>query len=903
LKTDLGLFIAISICALSPVPIEAKPSLDVTYQFVWPSVAAGQLSDNGRFAMYEVRIDHPADMANAVSYIPGTTLNLTAIDGGWKKTVENVAQEQFTANSTYAVVLDSDHNLMLIELGTDKVEEIGNVGSFRVAGESKNNWLAYRTNDNSQSLFVRNLTRSDSRTICHVNNYSFGNSGENLIYETNTTVTQADTVSLHWLRLSDGVETTIWRGNAIEKFVFDGRDTQLAFIGASSASMDSRSLWHYWAGSQSAELWVEQSPDAKESLSSEGIQFSDDGRALFWSVHPPRPALSQVGSVSLDLWSYRDRELQSAQLRAIASGAMPERRRAVLVRNPRTAIEIDGEGEGPSYGRWSNYILVRRNGGLTPGECAWLKSAAVSTDLLSLHDGTKVHPGSDESGCEMDLTQSPDGKYLLKKSPTLGFLSFNTQTQRWTNISAGARLWTAEDDGTNLSRTASGDIEGWFEGEQAVLVWDHHDYWRLDLTGRQAPISITGSLGIRKHMVFKLLRPAGSPRNLVPRPEPGGWLLFAAFDEQNKSNGFYKLKVGNKNPTELTMGRYGDFGVAFGEPPIRAKNASVYLVKREGVSESPNYFWTQDFISFYRLSDVRPESEFNWLTSELIQWKNVDGRYSRGVMYKPENFDPTKSYPLIVEIYESKTADLNTYLSPIPFGTQLDIPHLVSGGYLVVLPDIRYTPEGPGISAYNSVISAVNYLITLPWVDGQRMGIQGGSFGGFEVNYIIGHSDQFRAAYSRAGPSDLVSYYGSIGDYDDGRGFMDWAENSQGRLGAPWQNLDKYLRNSPILAANNVNTPLLMVHNREDDRVPFSQGVEFFSALRRLNKRVWMLQYDHQAHHVDGPDGVDLSIRARQFFDYYLKEEPPPIWMMEGIPARLKGIESGLQLDRSGRVP
>ncbi len=81
------------------------------------------------------------------------------------------------------------------------------------------------------------------------------------------------------------------------------------------------------------------------------------------------------------------------------------------------------------------------------------------------------------------------------------------------------------------------------------------------------------------------------------------------------------------------------------------------------------------------------------------------------------------------------------------------------------------------------------------------------------------------------------------------------------------------------------------------------QSVEFFTGLRRLEKPVWMLQYDEGGHGVSGKDAVDWTIRMTQFFDYYLKGAAPPKWMTEGIPAKLKGIETGYELDNSGKKP
>ena len=112
-----------------------------------------------------------------------------------------------------------------------------------------------------------------------------------------------------------------------------------------------------------------------------------------------------------------------------------------------------------------------------------------------------------------------------------------------------------------------------------------------------------------------------------------------------------------------------------------------------------------------------------------------------------------------------------------------------------------------------------------------------------------------------------------------------------------------YIENSPIFRADKVTTPLLMLHNRKDASVSWWQGIEFFTGLRRLGKKAWMLEYDEGTHGVNGRDAVDYTIRLMQFFDHYLKEKPAPKWMTEGIPSSRKGVDTGYDLDVSGRKP
>jgi dipeptidyl aminopeptidase/acylaminoacyl peptidase len=120
-------------------------------------------------------------------------------------------------------------------------------------------------------------------------------------------------------------------------------------------------------------------------------------------------------------------------------------------------------------------------------------------------------------------------------------------------------------------------------------------------------------------------------------------------------------------------------------------------------------------------------------------------------------------------------------------------------------------------------------------------------------------------------------------------------EEQQSRIGGtPWEKRELFIENSPVFFADKVKTPLLMMNNDNDGAVPWYQGIEFFTDLRRLDKPVWMLNYNGDAHNLEKwVNRVDLSIRMKEFFDHYLKDGPMPEWMSVGVPALDKGIKTG----------
>jgi dipeptidyl aminopeptidase/acylaminoacyl peptidase len=159
------------------------------------------------------------------------------------------------------------------------------------------------------------------------------------------------------------------------------------------------------------------------------------------------------------------------------------------------------------------------------------------------------------------------------------------------------------------------------------------------------------------------------------------------------------------------------------------------------------------------------------------------------------------------------------------------------------------------------------------------MGLSGHSFGGYETNVLLTHSDIFRAAQESAGPFNLISSYSEImGTLP--RQYL--VENSQTNLGTtPWSSPQTYLLNSPIFNVDKVFCPLLIMHNRKDSQVQFSQSQELFLALRRLGKPSWLISYQNEYHSLIHEDNQrDFMVRQQQFFDYYLKDKQMPDWML-----------------------
>lgn len=255
---------------------------------------------------------------------------------------------------------------------------------------------------------------------------------------------------------------------------------------------------------------------------------------------------------------------------------------------------------------------------------------------------------------------------------------------------------------------------------------------------------------------------------------------------------------------------------------------------------------------------------------------------------------------MLVYFYERVSNRLNVYYTPKPIRSTINWTYYASNGYLVFIPDIVYRTGYPGPSGFDCVVSGTQAMCErYPFIDRNSLGIQGQSWGGYQTAYIITQTDLYKAAMAGAPVSNMTSAYGGI-RWGTGLSRAFQYEEGQSRIGATlWERRDLYILNSPLFFADQVNTPLLMMHNDNDGAVPWYQGIEFFSALRRLEKPVWLLVYNKAPHNLKRrADMEDLTIRMQQFFDHYLKGSPEPAWMKTGVPAVDKGKVFGFELDK-----
>jgi dipeptidyl aminopeptidase/acylaminoacyl peptidase len=239
---------------------------------------------------------------------------------------------------------------------------------------------------------------------------------------------------------------------------------------------------------------------------------------------------------------------------------------------------------------------------------------------------------------------------------------------------------------------------------------------------------------------------------------------------------------------------------------------------------------------------------------------------------------------MMVYFYERNSDKVHRYTKPSA-GTSPNAAYYVSNGYLWFVPDIVYTIGYPGESAEKCIISGVQHLIAQGFVDRKAIGTAGHSWGGYQTAHLVTRSNLFAAAESGAPVSNMFSAYGGI-RYSTGMSRQFQYERTQSRIGGtPWEHPQRYWQNSPLFYADRVKTPVLILHNDNDGAVPWTNGLEFFMALRRLGKEAYLFNYNGEPHGLRKTQNKkDWTRRMAEFFDHHLRGNPAPKWMTEGVP-------------------
>lgn len=917
-----------------------KKPLDHSVYDGWKSVGAFTMSDDGRYTIFLV---NPQEGDNYM-----VSLNLTNLT---KDSIARVNAPKMTSDGKYVVAtikplfqqtrearikkakpdqMPKD-TLGIYNLYTKELKKIPHLKGFKMgkyakdhfafqttppADTSKNKKPVKKDKDEGSDLMVYQISTGRVDTLKYVSDYDFSTGGDTLFFVTRPNSKDSIfTPSLNMYTVNDRKTKSIYKYDlkqTVRLPIVSEDNKNFAFYAKLDTTKNKDkiiSILHYKDGYPEAKIVVDNNlkglPENHRISENRAIQFNKEGSRLFFGIAPIMPekdtTIIESEVAKLDIWHYQEPYVQPFQL----INANRELRKSYLsvldLTNEAPMVQLAKEEyqivQVPKeWGADWGYAVTNYNYRI---ESQWSANPRADLYIINIKDGSsKLLIKDSYFGA---VSSSPDGNYLIW---------YNSVEKQWYSYDVKADVAVCMTKNIDVPfydelhdspvMASSHGHGGWAEGDKYLYLYDRYDVWQLDPKGVEAPIMLTDGVGRKNNITFRIVRlddmllPPGTPGVKMDPIKPKSIVYFSAFHNTTKSNGYYFKDMSKRRP-EMTNWVMEPVTFVYLN---KAKKSPVITFVKHNFTTSPDVWVTKDnFKTQTKVTDINPQQrDYIWGTNELVRWKSRTGLDVEGILHKPENFDPTKKYPMIVYFYERTSDLLNVYRAPAPSRSTINITYFTSNGYLVFVPDIHYQIGHPGKSAIDCIVPGVEMLCKNPWVDSDNVAIQGQSWGGYQVAYMITQPEVFKwkAAGAGAPVANMTSAYGGI-RWGSGMVRQFQYEHTQSRLGKTlWDGFELYIENSPLFFANKVETPLLIMHNDEDDAVPWYQGIEYFTALRRLGKPVWMLQYNKERHNlVSRVNAKDLSIRLSQFFDHYLKGAPAPVWMKSGVPATMKGIDWG----------
>ena len=889
-----------------------KKELDHTVYDSWQSIRETSFHPQGKYIIYAI-VPQEGD---------GRFI-IRNVKTGNELSIARATQAVFTENGEYLVAkikpsfvetrkakIDKKKadempkdSLVIVELATNTIQKIPSVKSFQLA-EHGNDMIVYLKdkkgdiNKEGSDLVMRDLSSAKEKTFSNISQYLIHPKAMGVVmYQVKTKLKESQILLATIADTNTKVLTK--QVYTATNFIWDEEGKQLAYLvekdSADKALQKNYYLAYYTPSLETAISIFDKSNKTIPTNYTIGgdrkMKFSKSGNKLEFGVQPILPikdtSLPDFDRVSVDIWHYNDPIIQPAQLKALESTLKSTELVFLNTQNKNTIylgkikdrdLMTTAEGDGAIVYATidSSYLLASQ----------WQGFSLKDIYAIATNDGQRKLIQKEWKGNLMSA--SYDGNALLYyDEPQKKYFAYNATTGKTIQIAKDIKTSLFDEENDLPDDPNAYGIAKWMDNNQEVLMYDRYDIWLVDVNGIKASKKLTN--GRINKIISRFIETDAERKTLAKN----AILLIKGYSEVDKSELISTLNLAdgafnliNQVPMHFTT-------------IVGASHSNDIAVMQEDEVKSPNlYLYTlaatkQNPTSIATINTQ--QANYNWMSSQIVKWKAYTGKMAEGVLYLPENFDAKKKYPMIVYFYERNNQTLHNYLAPAPTPSRLNIPFFASRGYIVFVPDIWYKTGFPGQSAYDYILSGTRAMIQKGFVDSTKVGLQGQSWGGYQIAYLITKTNLYAAAWAGAPVVNMTSAYSGI-RWGPGISRQFQYEKSQTRLGASlWERPDLYIKNSPLFSLPNIKTPLVIMSNDADDAVPWYQGIEMYSDMKRLNKKVWLLVYNNEAHNlVERKNRKDIQIREQQFFDTYLKGAPMPEWLSKGVPAVMKGRTWGL---------
>ena len=632
------------------------------------------------------------------------------------------------------------------------------------------------------------------------------------------------------------------------------------------------------------------------------LSFSEDGRRVFLGIIPQSSApdtarrRSTDSIADVDIWRTDDERIQSQQMIQAdlernftfrQAFDLTDGKYITLTDSAMRTVEISLDG------RWA----VGRD---TRAYISDYKRPAADFYRVNTATGERTLMLKGQLTGQFALGISPDGRnYLYWKDNRFRAWDLDAGSTRTLGNGTNGFINTEFD---YPGPKPSYGIVGYTPDGKTMIVAQRYDLVTIPLDGSAGTKNLTMGNGARRELRFRPVRvepiDSAAPRRVRSRQEiditrP---IVLSAYGEYSKKAGFYALENGVLKELVLEDAVFSN--------PVRASKADRYLLTRQTFAEFPDLRVAGPaFADSKKISNANPQqAEFMWGRRVLFDYRNKDGMRLQGILALPDDYKQGEKRPMIVSFYEKNSQNMHRYTPPSFVTGMGTVPvEALSRGYITMYADVHFRTGSSHSDMLEGVEAATKKVIELGYADPKKIAVHGHSYGGEGAAFIGTRSKMFAAVGMGAGVTDLYSDFSQSWGWSyqvtggSGANGNEYYMFGQGRWGkSPWDDPELYRFESALAHAPETVAPFLIMHGTADPTVAFSEGMNFYNALRFNGKKAVMLAYPGEGHGLRGlANRRDLTIRYFQFFDHYLKGAPAPKWMTDGVPYIVKDAVRG----------
>lgn len=867
---------------------EDKRPLEIADYRLWRTIQGAEISDDGRWASWtytKVRGDDTLTVRSLDSRarhdIPMASNGTIATNGEW------------IAYSLSPGYLDIERmersgdrvpsRAGLLELSTGDERSWDDATRFGFSPTGSHFWVKKRQADGSAEhsgtgLILRNLDAGYEELIGSVDEMAFNEEGTHLAFTIDAD--GGDGNGIYILDLSTGARRAL--DNSRDRYArliwSDDGDALAALRGSTPDGMVEREnvlvAFTDATGDRPSRFEVPANVaglnDGWVLSEKDNLVFSEDGDRLFIATKPQVEELEEWDDEGLPLadvniWHWNDDRIQSQQQQQlsrdqnrtfVASIGVGEHRLVHLADDRMRDVMITPDG------RWGigrddrDYVSDWR-----PSIADWYRVDTRTGEREMILEGHL-----------RTLGISPDSEHFLYwKDGDVWDYRIDAGEHRNLTASAAVDFTNAEFD--RFGEKPPYGIAGFAADGRGVILNHRYDLWLQPWDGSVAE-NLTGGFGADGEIRLRFVQTDDDEREI----DLGEPLLLEAYGEWTKKEGFFELDGDRLREITWEDRRFGY--------PQKAADADRYLFTVQSWEDFPDLWVSdRDFADRDRVSTANPQQdEFLWGTRILFDYTTDDGIPLQGTLAIPETYQEGDRLPMVVRFYEKYSQDLHAYPTPI-YRHQPNFAGLVSNGFLLMQPDVHFRIGSSHSDMLEAVEAATRKVIEMGYADPEAIGLSGHSYSGGGSAYIATRSDMFAAIAHGAAPINLVSEFNQlfVGSGQNNHGYDIYG---QGRYATnPYDDFDLYWRESPISGVENMNTPVLYLHGESDGVVNWEQGLEWYNALRFLEKPVIWLSYPDEGHGLSKlQNRIDFQYRLQDFYNHHLKGMPAPSWMTDGVP-------------------